>query len=166
MKAARIAGYLYAGLIASAHAESIRVASQGNTLVDAASGQTKVQVVLKTHKMEIGKPADPRPAVIESNCTYSKFPCSLVDGLTIHVNGNALFVPRSVFADLADLNTVDVKPAGKVWDLTISGGDGSEGFIVRITFDTEQVVRRTLASAISPKKPLQETVYHQIAVGD
>ncbi len=147
-----------------AHADrgSVTVASQGETIVASASGNLKVQVKIKTHEVQIGKPSDARPAVIESNCTYSKYPCSIVDWLDITVNGTALFVPRSAFCSLADLNKAEVKVSKKGWILRLDGGDGAESFIAKIEFDATQVQRRTLAGGESADQLSEETRYHAV----
>src|SRR5271168_4196299 len=80
---------------------STSVASRGKTLVVATAGKLAVRVTIITHEMQIGKPSDGRPVVIQSNCTYSKYPCSIVDRVEVTVNGDPLFVPRSAFCDLA-----------------------------------------------------------------
>jgi len=142
------------------------VKPQGETLIATAIGKLTVQVKIKTHEMQIGKPSDGRPSVIQSNCTYSKYPCSLVDRIEIAVDGNALFVPRSVFCDLADLTRVGFTAGEKAAMLTLYGGDASESYIVKIEFDADGVKRRILSSAMSPDQPLQETTYHVQVLGD
>lgn len=152
--------------VAQADQSSTEVAPQGETLVEAIAGKSTVQVKLKTHEVQIGKPSDPRPAVIESNCTYSKYPCSIVDQLGITVNGTPLFVPRSAFADLADLNKAEIKVAKSGWVLTLDGGDASEGYIVKIYFDATRVERRALSSGTEPNRPLQVTTYNVVVEGE
>jgi hypothetical protein len=41
--------------------------------------------------------------------------------------------------------------------LSIRGGDGAEGYIVRVYFDAKVVRRRTLASLLMPDKPTEDT---------
>ena len=143
-----------------------RVASRGETVVAATAGKLTVQVRIRTHEMPIGEPYDPRPAVIESNCTYSKYPCSIVDRVDITVNGKPLFVPRSAFCDLADLNEAEVKADEEGSILKLGGGDASESYIAKIEFDATHVRRRTLSSATEPDQPLQETIYHVVVLRD
>jgi hypothetical protein len=154
--------------LASAHADqaSTRVASQGETLIVATAGKLKADVRIKTHLVQIGKPSDPRPAAIESSCTYSKYPCSIVDRLDVTVNGAPIFVPRSAFCGLADLNTAELKPVDKGAILTLNGGNASESYIAKIEFDAAHVKRRILSSAMEPNQPLEETIYHLAVVGD
>jgi hypothetical protein len=142
------------------------IAPQGETLVGATVGTMTVQVRIKVHEVQIGKPSDKRPDVIESNCTYSKYPCSVVDSLSVNVNEKSLFVPRSAFADLADLTKAEIKQDHNGAILVLYGGDTSESYVAKIEFDSTQVKQRTLVSAISPDEPLQETVYHATTLGD
>ena len=138
------------------------VLSQGETVVAASAGKLAVQVRIKTHEVSIGKPSDPRPALIDSNCTYSRYPCSIVDRLDILVNGARLFVPRSAFCDLADVNKAEVKVGEKGAFLRLEGGDGAEAFIVKVEFDKTRVKRRTVAAGESADQLLQETNYHAV----
>lgn len=142
------------------------VKPRDETLILATVGSLDVQVKIKTHEVQIGKASDERPSIIRSSCTYSKYPCSLVDYIDIAVGGNALFVPRSVFCDLADLNRAEVKEGAEGVILTLYGGDASESYIVKIEFDESSVRRRIFSSAISPDYPLQETTYHVQVLGD
>lgn len=143
------------------------VRSQGESLIATASGRQIVRVRINTHEMDIGKPSDERPAVIQSNCTYSKYPCSIVDSVEISVNGKPLFTPRSVFCDLADLGNAELKAVGKEkFLLTLYGGDASEVYIVKIWFNEAAVSRRTMSSGLSPRQVLQETNYHTVVLGD
>jgi len=135
------------------------VASQGETLVAATAGNLNVQIIIITHELQIGKPSDGKPSVTQSSCTYSRYPCSIVERIEITVNGNSLFIPRSVFCDLADLNNAEVITGENEAVLTLYGGDASESYMVKIEFDSDKVKRRILSSAIFPDKPLQKTIY-------
>ena len=142
----------------------VAVSLRGETLVTATAGKLTAQI--KTHEVQIGKPSDQRPTTIESNCTYSRYPCSLVDRIDITVNGSKLYVPRSVFCDLADLTAAELTAGQKTSTLTLYGGDASEAYIVKVEFDTTAVKRRTLSSRLSPNEPLQETIYHAVVLGE
>lgn len=152
--------------LAIAAPTSTFVASQGETLINITAGKMLAEVKINTHEIHIGKPSDGRPNVIQSSCTYSKFPCSTVDRFDISVNGNPIFIPRSVFCDLADLSKAEIKADEMGGILTLYGGDASESYIARIEFDAMGVKRRTLSSAMSPDKLLQETIYHIQILGD
>ena len=139
--------------------QSTAVAPEGETSVVATVSGLAVRVKLKTHEVQIGKPSDQRPPVIESSCTYSRYPCSVVDRLDIVVNGRRIFVPRSAFGDLGDVFRTEIaaREGGAV--LTLYGGDASESYIARIAFDATRVTRRTLSPATEPDQPTQETAY-------
>jgi hypothetical protein len=70
-----------------------------------------------------------------------------------------LLVPSSVFADLVDPDDAGLAREGAVNLLSIRGGDGAEGYIVRVYFDAKVVRRRTLASPLMPDKPTEDTRY-------
>jgi len=142
---------------------SIKVASHGQTIISASAKGLTVQVKIDTHEQQIGKSSDPPPRVVDSNCTYSRYPCSIVDQLEIIVNGATIFVPRSSFCDLADLNNavITFNNGGSV-QLRLEAGDGAEGTIVTIAFDSNQVRRRTVASGESAKRLLQDTRYYAV----
>lgn len=135
------------------------VALNGETLLTETLGKLKIQVRIKTHEMAIGKPSDKRPDKIELNCTYSKYPCSLVDALEISINGKSLFVPRSSFCSFADLNFVGLQLIHGKFVLTLKGGDTSESYIGKIVFNRERVISRTVSSALTPNDILEETHY-------
>jgi hypothetical protein len=137
----------------------VKVASQGVTDVAAAFGKTQVSVKITTHEVDIGKPGGERPTKIHSNCTYSRVPCSPVDYVEISVNGNALFVARSVFADLADVGEASLHQKKKgQFVLTLGGGDASESYTVEVTFDENLVRQRTFMSN-EARQVMQRTTY-------
>jgi hypothetical protein len=119
------------------------VALQGVTAVTASFGQTALSVELTTHEVDIGKASDEPPAKNLTGCTYSHVPCSLVDYVAISVNGKALPVPRSIYADLADVRKAGFRKTTKgQFVLTLCGGDASESFTVKVTFDKRLVRQR------------------------
>lgn len=144
---------------ASLAGSQTKVASQGVTDVTAALGKTQVSVKITTHEVDIGKPSDGWPQKRLSSCTYSRFPCSPVDYLEISVNGNALFVARSVYADLADLGVASLHQKKKgQFVLTLDGGDASESYTVEVTFDENMVRQRTFMSN-EARQVMQRTTY-------
>lgn len=142
------------------------VASHGETRVTALVQGLDVQVRVLTHELAIGSSSDPRPKHKNSSCTYSVVPCSVVDDLRMTVNGKDLFVPRSAFCDLSDLNSVSILPAKNVAEVVIRGGDASESFVARIEIDSKRVRRRSRASSLQPDSPSQETIFHVVRIGE
>jgi hypothetical protein len=158
-------------LISCLHAETVQkrtpIASNGETVIVSDVAKLNVQVKVMTHEMQIGIPSDKRPDAIRSGCTYSKYPCSIVDYIDVVVNGKPIIVPRSVFCDLSDLNTAEVRIEQKKSILMLTGGDASESYIVKIEFDTERVQHRSKYwSEYSKDEPSEETIYHEQIMGD
>ena len=166
----KIVVYLPILLATALYAETVQekkfVVPNGETVIVAKSAKLNVRVKIITHEVDIGKPSDKRPEVNRSSCTYSRYPCSIVDGIDISVNDKPLFVPRSVFCDLADLINAEVRIEQNKSILTLIGGDASESYIVKIEFDKDRIKRRSLAPGEAPNEPLQETTYHEVIIGD
>src|SRR5258706_2355837 len=101
--------HVFACFLASAGAiaaeRTTAVASGGETVVRARVHARDVEIRIRTHEVEIGKPSDPPPDVREPGCTYSRYPCSRVDGLDITVDGTKVEVPGVVLFALADPDT-------------------------------------------------------------
>jgi hypothetical protein len=77
-----------------------------------------------------------------------------------------LLVPSSVFADLVDPNEASLTREGTAIILSIQGGDGAEGYIVRAYFDAQMIRRRTLSSLLMPDKPTEDTRYTRRVLKD
>jgi hypothetical protein len=139
--------------------QGTQVASSGETAIALGSDSSGVRVTISTHEVQNGTPNKP---VIpkHSACTMSRHPCSIVDVIAVSFKGKALFVPRSAFCDLADVNTASLKPGVHGWALTLVGGDASESYGLTIEFDAEHISRRTFTDGESGQK-LQETNYYQ-----
>lgn len=137
----------------------VKVASQGVTDVAAVFNKTQISVKIRAHEVEIGKSSDERPPKIFSSCTYSRIPCSPVDYVEISVNGNAMFVARSVYADLADVGEASLRQDKKgQFVLTLGGGDASESYTVEVAFDKNLVKQRTFMSN-EAGQIMQKTIY-------
>jgi hypothetical protein len=120
-----------------------KVFSQGVTNVTAAFGKTRISIKITTHEVDIGKLSDKWPQKRLSSCTYSRVPCSPIDYVEISVNSNALLVPRSVYADLADVAEASVRQNKKgQFALILGGGDASESYTVEIIFGENLVSQR------------------------
>jgi len=138
------------------------VAPHGETQVVGVVRGLTVKVNIKTHEVQIGEPSNKRPAVIESSCTYSRYPCSVVDRLDILVNGHQLFIPRSVFSDLGDVVNAEISVSEGGAVLTLYGGDASESYVAKIAFDGTRVIRRTRSRPTEPDEVTQETTYYVV----
>jgi hypothetical protein len=138
---------------------SQKVASEGVTEIGVVLDKRYIFVKITAHEIDIGKSSDKHPQERSSNCTYSRFPCSVVDHLEISVDGHPLFVARSVYSDLADLTKAslsDNKAGG--YELIMNGGDASESYTVKVTFNASLVGQRTLRNN-EAGQVMQRTIY-------
>lgn len=138
---------------------AVEVAKQGVTELNEAFSRNKISVKITTLEVDIGEPSDPWPEKKLTSCTYSRFPCSLVNDVEVAVDGNDLFVARSVYADLADINWASLreKRAGR-YILTMNGGDASESYTAEVEFDEKMVRRREFISNFN-EQVVQRTEY-------
>ena len=89
---------------------------------------------------------------------YSE-PFFKVSQLNISVDGQAIFVPRSVFSDLINPHEVSIKFKKNQFILSIYGADGAESYFLYVYFDRKKINRRSVYSSLIPDKPTQETYY-------
>jgi hypothetical protein len=143
---------------ATALAQRANVSANGKTTVDGNFANSSVEVVLTTHEIRNGTPASPSKPQ-DSACTMSRFPCIALDSLSISVNGQPLFVPRSALCDLSDLLTAELSHHNSAWTLRLDGGDASESYWLNIEFDKSSIHRRALFDRESGQK-LQETIFY------
>lgn len=137
----------------------IKVTSQGVTDVAAVFGKTHVSVKITTHELDIGKLSDEWPEKRLSSCTYSRVPCSLVDYVEISVDGSALLVARSVYADLADVGVASLSQKKKgQFVLTLGGGDASESYTVEVEFNNNLIRQRIFVSN-EARQVMEKTTY-------
>lgn len=135
------------------------IAPSGTTTALLADPRTPASVVIRTRRADHqslravpGWPEDREESVISD--------------VSINVGEKQLFVPTSVFADLIDPIDASVSVKGRQMVLVITGGDGSEGYVVRVYFDATGVHRRTLSSLMMPDEPLEDTRYWQRVLKD
>lgn len=98
----------------------------------------------------------------KSSCTFSRFPCSLVNRLNISVDGRNIFVPRSVFADLSDLSRASLTENEGVFTLKIAAGDASEAYTAVIKFNSKRVMERSVTDPTNTDEVLQQTKYFEV----
>ena len=140
---------------------TVRVASKGQTTLEATSGTTTVKVTIYTHELRTWRHDEINSRQPDSNCVIERVPCSIVDSIRIVVNGKPVFVFRSVYADLGDLNDAELIVGKAVSFLKLSGADGAEGYDVKIEFDGKSVRRRTVYGLV-PDEPAEQTTYHMV----
>lgn len=119
------------------------VRSSGDSTLDVKINGTAVRIVISAYEIDIGEQGEP-PEIQKNNCTYSSYPCSQVSNLQIWVNGSNLFVPRSVFAECTDIGNMRLTKIAGFYILTLTGGDASGAYSVKIYFTANQVKKRAV----------------------
>jgi hypothetical protein len=138
------------------------VKSTGETTIAAKYPNLVIQVKIATHEVDIGEePSENRRYLIKTNCTYTRYPCSIVDYIDISVNGKPLYVSRSVFSDLADLNKAEIRADKDSATLILDGGDASEGYVLKVSFNAKRVKSRTLIAG-EFDAVVEKTTYFQV----
>lgn len=144
---------------ASAHAQTTEhfIETPQVSLVGA-SGSTKVAVAIST---VVGKTADVVP-----DAEPGQFPPELrvVKALSIQVNGKPILVPRSAYVDLVWVRSARLTVRARGGELLIRGGDASESYSMKLTFDWSRVRTRAVYSPLAPATPLEESRYHGVAM--
>ena len=143
-------------MLAQNHASKIN--SNGETTVSVVVAKAKLIALFQTSSVEVSND-DKIPRLPQ--CTYSRVPCVIVRQLKIFVNGVEVFIPRSVYADLGDLQSAEFSQKDGLYTLTLTGGDASESYIARIAFD-KQIRERRLYSAEDRAHALETTRYHEV----
>ena len=144
----------------------VNINPSGVTTMSSKLGAADIRVTMQTHEVEISDTPSGKALGARSSCTFSRHPCVVVDALNISADGRELFIPRSLFADLSDLSKAILVQDGQVMKLTLYGGDASESFVLKVSFDVSRVKQRVLSSALSPDEPLQEPTYSERGGGD
>jgi hypothetical protein len=135
------------------------VKSTGETTIAAKYPNLVIQVKIATHEVDIGEePSENRRYLIKTNCTYTRYPCSIVDYIDISVNGKPLYVSRSVFSDLADLNKAEIRADKDSATLILDGGDAS---VLKVSFNAKRVKSRTLIAG-EFDAVVEKTTYFQV----
>ena len=127
--------------------KTVKIVPKGTTDISGIFEKTQISIKITTREVDIGKPSDPMPNRKLSNCTYSRYPCSVVDYVDISVNKKPLFVHKSIQADLTDLSEAGLREENNGrFVLTLIGGDASESYTADIVFDAYAVKQRIIMS--------------------
>lgn len=136
-----------------------KIMPNGETNISENYGNIEVFVTVTTREKDIGKTLHTRSDKKLNSCTYSRAPCSLVDSIEISINNIPIFVARSVYSDLSDLNMVELSQIKKEeFILKLHGGDASESYRVDILFNLDGVKKRSFIDKTN-NITLQETTY-------
>jgi hypothetical protein len=140
-------------------------AGRGRTTVTGTFGAIRVVATLAAHEVAIGPPSGSPPEHRMNGCTYSRRPCSLVDLVEIRVGGRRIDIPRSVFADWADLARLRLSSGGRGrYKLSAQGGDAAEAYRVDVVFDGRRVLERSVIWE-EAEQVTERTVYYSASIG-
>ena len=139
-------GFVLALLVAALGINSV---AHGQTKLPT-SGRTEVSAMARNRVAKIAV------TTAKNESTAGKASWVVTD-LEISVNGQQLFVPRSVYADLDEPNTILVRSEGSQFVAMIRGLDGADSYETRVFFDATRVVRRAVYNIVP--QPTEETRY-------
>jgi competence protein ComGC len=148
-----ISGLLFMFVLPSAAKEKVTISLSGNTALKSASKNRVASVTIRTLKVETD-----RGGTSVSHAQSGKL-VTVIKQLDITINGQQIFVPRSVFADLIEPRYASLRLEHDVFMLSIEGADGVNSYIVYVYFDGNNIIRRVVYSALVPDKPVEETHY-------
>lgn len=139
---------------------SARISASGESTLETKLAGTTIRVVVSTYIIDLGGyiATPPATGTAQTNCTYSRCPCSQVRNIAIWVGDKRLFVPRSVFADSTDLGTMSLAFKSGTSILTLVGGDASESYSLKVYFDRKGVKKREIYD-LESNSLLEETTY-------
>jgi hypothetical protein len=153
-----LATYVSSGI---AQQSNTPIKAVGLTTITRTEGRLRVQATFQTFQLD--------PSVRAhhfSQCTGSKIPCSLTEELSILVDGKKIFVPRSCYADLGDINSAAIDFANGNVLLIVSGGDASESYIAKFIFHDLALQQRELYSGEDSNHPLEITHYYRVSLNN
>jgi hypothetical protein len=132
--------------------QQVKVAKEGETSLRAVLNGKKVQVTFRT--VSLGKSDRGFPLALND---YDRV--SIVQGISILVDGKTVWVPWSVYADLFNVRGADITFEKGIFKLVTGGGGGADTYSVRIYFNTKRILRRETFNSFSPDKALEVVLY-------
>lgn len=147
---------LLAGSAVCAQQEN-EIAQSGDTSVTATLAKRNVVVQIRTTKLRKSDAGFP-----SSLSDYGEV--SVVPQLSISVDGQDVWVPRSAYADLFNPRKALVRYENGFFVLLIGGADGADSYSVHVRFNSTRVVDRTVYNTISPPRVSEKTVYSKTEI--
>lgn len=145
-------GVVLAGLLFCAPAVSTSLTTgRGVNRISTGKDSSRVEVVLGVSE------------TTGNRCLLGKKKCFSVNRLEIFFAKNKVFVPDSAYSDIYDASRASLIMSGDKGMVEIEGGDASEGYVVKIWFDRNRVLRRALYGELSDSLPLEETKYNDVS---
>lgn len=134
--------------------------ASANAEVVVANGQTNLTG--KFHDLPIAVVISTK----KTDSTAQGNPFAVVSRLDVAVGNSSLWVPPSCYLDLVNPRQATLQVVKDQIILTVAGGDGADAYLAKIYFNQNRVQRRSLASALIPKSPTEETRYWQRVLKD
>ncbi len=75
------------------------------------------------------------------------------------INGTAIPLPKSAYADLGDVSTVELKRDARSIVLLVHGGDASESYMAKLIFQHGALIKRELYSSEDSAHPVEISRY-------
>jgi hypothetical protein len=139
----------------------VDVAPDGITEVETGMGEINASAKIRTLKLEKGA-QDGGERNRGFHCSRGRNPCSPVLEIEFEVNDKDVFVPDSVYADLADVNNAELRQTGDNITLELECGDAAGSYSVRIIFDAGGVRKRQIISDFGTNEIAEETTYFEL----
>lgn len=140
---------------------AVDVAPDGITELDAQFGPSMATAKIRTVKLEEGA-ANGGEGDRGFHCSGGRIECSPVLDLQFEVDGEDVWLPPSVFADLADANRAELRQTGNTMTLVMQCGDASASYSVRIEFDEERVRKRQIIRGFGTNELAEQTTYFEL----
>ncbi|MDR3687735.1 MAG: hypothetical protein P4L46_00030 [Fimbriimonas sp.] len=90
---------------------------------------------------------------------FSEIPNWAVGKLAIDEAGVSVDVPRSVYADLTNVNRLTCRSSGKGCTISIEGGDAASGYVAEVVVKNGKVDRRRVREGEFPENHWEQTTY-------
>jgi hypothetical protein len=84
---------------------------------------------------------------------------SVIESATITYKGAQYSLPRSAFADLAQINSVSCQKLKKQLNVRINGSDAGASYDAVWSFQAGSLIKRIVSSGEFPREHREETVY-------
>ena len=151
--ASLLIGVLLTGLTFGAEERTTDVEPDGDTTVSIVRSKLSVDVRIRTRRIQAGiSGSDDASSLLTKDCPEGRGPCSLVEDISIVVNKVPLFVPRSAFRGLFNVRVAKLTVGPKASQLSLRGGDASEGYFATLVFDKSRVSGRRIASSLASQE--------------
>ena len=142
----------FAARVSFAGPQGVKVAKEGDSCLRAVLNGKKVQITF--HTASLSKSDRGFPLALSD---YNEV--SVVQGISISVDGQTVWVPRSAYADLFNVRGADITFENGIFRLVTGGGGGADTYSVHVYFNTKRILKRETFNSFSPHKALEVILY-------